>query len=403
VVPHPYQLLGAHYGSIDLTPTARTYQAYYGATTPAAAAARHLEQLKLFAAGLALRTGATWTCEQPLRLTGPVAIPGTRLWLDGERSAALHGVRGSQPLTNTDVAAWQECPLIRRGNCEIRLQAALFCLPSVGYGRPLQEAGAEFQREQAPQLGLALAAIERYAPQQFEQVAAHMQVVALKPANLGDYSNVSHSELPGACVLALLDDPVIMADRLIHELHHNRLFCLEEKGGALFDEDRLDSVRDARFYSPWRDEPRPLHGLLHAFYVFQPVWRFWQSVREAQTESEQTLAFADDQLRRIPRQLELAADILRRHGEFTPYGQSIFEGMCRGAEEIADRAAKLPGDDPPAWLVNAQGALVRQRSRFTGQPITVHAAVEEHIRCYEAAHGNRFPGVHPAGRQCVAA
>jgi asparagine synthetase B (glutamine-hydrolysing) len=90
--------------------------------------------------------------------------------------------------------------------------------------------------------------VERYAPQQLEQFAVHVQVAVFKPAHLGDYSNVSHSELPGAFIVTRLDDPLIMADRFIHELHHNRLFCLEEKGGAFFDDERLPQLLTDDFH-----------------------------------------------------------------------------------------------------------------------------------------------------------
>jgi HEXXH motif-containing protein len=386
-----YQLLGAHFGSVELSLTARTYQAHYGAATPREAAVRHLDHLKLFAAGLALRTGDDWLFERPLLAALPLALPGTRLALEGKETVRISGVRSGRLAAEKGEFELPECPIVRRGSCEIRMQRSLFLLPGIGYGEPLLLAGPRYQHNQAERLEAVLAAVERYAPQQLEQFAAHVQVAVFKPAHLGDFSNVSHSELPGAFIVTLLDDSLIMADRFIHELHHNRLFCLEEKGGAFFDDERQDSIRDPRFYSPWRDEPRPLHGLLHAFYVFQPVWHFWLRVREEGIESESTLTFADDQLCRIPQQLQLAASVLGQHGAFTEYGQAIFDGICKGAEEINSQASSLFRQDVAAWTLNEQGATIRQRSRETRQLLTVRQAIAEHLQRYESSRKNGFP------------
>ena len=55
---------------------------------------------------------------------------------------------------------------------------------------------------------------------------------------------------------------VDLADDLLHETAHHRLHSLEElaplkRKGA-----------DAHYYSPWRRQVRPLHGILHATYTF---------------------------------------------------------------------------------------------------------------------------------------
>jgi HEXXH motif-containing protein len=386
-----YQLLGAHFGSLQPTSIAEIYRAHYGAATFGEAAARHLDQFQLFAAGLAIKTGGDMVFQEPLSCMLPLPIPGTHWSIDGAGAALLEGVRGGRLLVRSGSFDIRKCPVVQHGSRTFRMQASVFSLPGIGYGEPLQQAGPEYQQAHAQKLSEILSAIERYAPEQLEQFGAHVQMAVFKPAHLGEYSNVSHSELPGAFIVTKLEDPLIMADRFIHELHHNRLFCLEEQGGGFFDDERQDSLGDARFYSPWRDEPRPLHGLLHAFYVFQPVWHFWRRVRAEGNKPERTLAFAEDQLRRIPRQLALAGGVLLRHGIFTEFGQTIFDGMCRSAEQIRKLADALDPGDFPAWTINEQGATVRQRSRLTSALLTVGAAVAEHVQRYETRRGDGFP------------
>jgi hypothetical protein len=228
-----------------------------------------------------------------------------------------------------------------------------------------------------------------------------VQVTALKPATLGDFSNVSHSELPGAFIVTVLEDPFVMADRFIHELHHNRLFCLEDKCGAIFDDNLQNSITDARFYSPWRDEPRPLHGILHALYVFQPVWHFWKCVQDADDAPAQTLGFARDQLRRIPLQLQLAMTTLREHSRFTESGQGIFDGICRGAAQIIHGAGDMLPADVQAWAITNAGVLVPQKARGRSELISVRGAIRDHIERYELKWGDDYSSKAPVGLETV--
>jgi HEXXH motif-containing protein len=403
-----YQLLGAHFGSVDLSPTAASWQVHYGFATTEAAAVHQLACFKLLALGLALRTGQDWELEEPLTVKLPVTIPGTRWSLDGEGTICIHAVHGNQLkvsqgqrilLLNKQMASdggaceivWNECPLVRWGACELRMQAAIFRLPGIGYGEPLHEAGPAFQQDRIELAQAVLQAVERYAPNEFEQIAAHMQVLALKPAHGGDYGNVSHSELPGACVLSVLNEPVIMADRMIHEFHHNRLFCVEEQCGAFFDSERQDAIRDKRYYSPWRDEPRSLHGILHALYVTQPVWKYWRRVRSEGAVSEQLLAFADDQLRRLPLQHARAVEVLRTHGHFTEQGWAIFEGIAANAENIYAQAAVLTPRETLAYTLNLDGAITPQLSRSGDRHVRGAEAVEEHFRLFAGGAQSASP------------
>jgi HEXXH motif-containing protein len=391
--------LGAHFGSVDLSPTAAGWQKYHGAATTEAAAARHLAHFKLLVLGAALRTGKDCDLEQPLEVTLPITIPGTRWSIEGNGKVQIHAVHGCQlkithaqqvrylnkPAAGSHDAAdivWNECPQLSVGPCELRMQAALFQLPGIGYGDPLAEVGPSFQEQRTALVEKVLQAVAHYAPREFEQIAAHMQVLALKPADGGDYGNVSHSELPGACVLSVLDEPIIMGDRLIHEFHHNRLFCIEEKYGAFFDSQQQDAIRERRFYSPWRDEPRSLHGILHALYVTQPVWKYWHRVRCEGVASAQLLAFADDQLRRLPLQHARAVQVLRTHGQFTEPGQVIFDGIAASAEAIGRQAAALAPRETLAYTLNLDGAIIPQLSRSGERHLRGVEAVEEHFRLF---------------------
>ena len=58
----------------------------------------------------------------------------------------------------------------------------------------------------------------------------------------------------GAFIVGFVANPWELADTLIHEMSHGRLFALED-AGSLFDEAACDPLGDERYYSPWRDDP----------------------------------------------------------------------------------------------------------------------------------------------------
>lgn len=77
----------------------------------------------------------------------------------------------------------------------------------------------------------------------------------------------------GACCLSEPPDAESLAVTLIHEFQHSKL-------GALHDIAPLYLTGpDVRFYSPWRDDPRPMSGLLHGAYAYLGITDFWRTQR----------------------------------------------------------------------------------------------------------------------------
>lgn len=87
----------------------------------------------------------------------------------------------------------------------------------------------------------------------------------------------SDNSVPGALYVSVrqgegLIDPYDLADSLIHEHRHQKLYLLERHGPTV--EPTKMTVK-----SPWREDPRPPSGLLHAVFVFVELQRFWIYVR----------------------------------------------------------------------------------------------------------------------------
>ncbi len=105
------------------------------------------------------------------------------------------------------------------------------------------------------------------------EVAAEAAVVlrALVPVSgpPGSTRSGSSKETFGAAALTIPATAEDLALTLTHELQHNKLSALLH----LFD---LTAERPGElFYAPWREDPRPLVGLLHGAYAHVGVARFW--------------------------------------------------------------------------------------------------------------------------------
>lgn len=88
----------------------------------------------------------------------------------------------------------------------------------------------------------------------------------------------SDNSVPGALYVSIsqgdrLIDPYDLADSLIHEHRHQKLYLLERYAPTV-------ERTSAQVVSPWREDLRPPSGLLHAVFVFVELRRFWLHVRD---------------------------------------------------------------------------------------------------------------------------
>ncbi|MFE6333308.1 HEXXH motif domain-containing protein [Streptomyces sp. NPDC057806] len=84
--------------------------------------------------------------------------------------------------------------------------------------------------------------------------------------------SASSGDAFGAALASVPDDGEQLASTLVHEFQHNKLSAFMHLF-TLYD----DQSGDRRlYYAPWRDDPRPLGGLLQGVYAFFGVTGFWR-------------------------------------------------------------------------------------------------------------------------------
>jgi HEXXH motif-containing protein len=197
-------------------------------------------------------------------------------------------------------------------------------------------------------------------------------------------TGLSASSRDAVGMLAMTEPPdgISMAATLVHEMQHNRL-------NALHDVQELFEAGDRRlYYSPWRDDPRPVSGLLHGTVSFLAVADFWwveHSARPGDRIAEFDFALAATQVRTAYRTLaELPSGL-------TAAGRELVTSIGRNAErwreyQVAEPIGRLAADVADEHRIRWRLRHLRPRP----------ATVADLGRAF--AHGRLRPAVGGPGR-----
>ena len=185
-----------------------------------------------------------------------------------------------------------------------------------------------------------------------EELSASVTVLTPLLASDTTVSSATLSDALGCVFLSLAPDARSIAVTLTHELQHTKLIALMNLLALL-----EPGLRGA-YYAPWREDPRPLAGLLHGTYAYLGVTAFWRRQRAVETCAEDELdahtAFARWRSATLG-----ATETLLDSGGLTMAGQEFVRGMAgvltlwcaepvpTAAEAVADR---LRADHRRRWL-----------------------------------------------------
>jgi uncharacterized protein len=180
--------------------------------------------------------------------------------------------------------------------------------------------------------------LARHHPVRAEEVRTLISTITpLTPVPVG-LRSASSRETFGCVALSLTSDDRITALTLTHEVQHVKL-C------AVLDITRLTGPdRGRRYYAPWRDDPRPIDGLLQGSYAFLGVSGFWRLQRFL--DDAQDAEVANFEFARWREAAELVATTLLDSGDLNQEGRVFVSVMLKTLESWA-------GDSVPASAVAA--------------------------------------------------
>ncbi|WP_328300768.1 HEXXH motif-containing putative peptide modification protein [Streptomyces sp. NBC_00435] len=203
----------------------------------------------------------------------------------------------------------------------------------------------------------ALTLLRRYDTARAEEAGRLLRCVV----PLSGSSRAFGGTLPAAAgsVLARTQPPPALAATLVHEVQHGKLAALAQ-AIPLHTADRA-----ARYWAPWRADPRPLEGLLRGAYAHLALAGYWQ--RAALYGARGAWA----QHARIRAQVAVVLPVLQGSAELTAGGRVFVDAMVAAERD-------MDGVPPPG-----------------GQHAVARAAVERDRAAWCEAHPNLAP--HTAG------
>jgi len=286
----------------------------------------------------------------PLPGLGCLEVPGAGEWIrlssDGERLLAGRDIdvacAGLVPDDGTGVPVphWRGTPLIRAvagGQVwEVLLEGDDRYLDR--YSLPMLTAMtvAEVTRwRRCVQAGWEL--LVRHHAWAAEPVAAGLRVI-VPLVRASDLDSAASPAAFGAIATSLPPSPVSMAETLVHEFQHVKL-------GALMDMLPLVKPNDKRGYAPWREDPRPMGGLLQGAYAFTGIVRFW-SVQRRQATGPDDVLRAEVLYERWRLAIEVVTRKVLASGVLTPDGTRFVtmlreSGQHQGPRPVSAEAAEI--------------------------------------------------------------
>jgi uncharacterized protein len=198
--------------------------------------------------------------------------------------------------------------------------------------------------------------LDRHHPAVAHEVASMIKVIVPLAKPTRGQASSSSPETFGAVALSDPVDPRTLASTLTHEVQHVKLSALLDVHQLTHPDD------DCRFYAPWREDPRPVSGLLQGTYAYLGVTGFWRRQRELETGMDAHVEFA-----RWREAAALATTALQSSGLLTTAGEHFVRGMTTTLaawqdEEVPELARQRAAEE------NARH-LARWRSEHGSLPV----------------------------------
>lgn len=153
------------------------------------------------------------------------------------------------------------------------------------FGNAIYFENREVAKAANPLVHEALGIVREWRPslaQELVSICRTVQFIRDRSAEPDKIVSFSDNAVPGALYLSVVQrdrliDPYDLADSLIHEYRHQKLYLLERLVP-------LVEPNSQKVVSPWRQDLRPPSGLFHAIFVFVELRRFWLYVQSLRIE-----------------------------------------------------------------------------------------------------------------------
>jgi HEXXH motif-containing protein len=213
-------------------------------------------------------------------------------------------------------------------------------------------------RLMAERLVRAHAWLERFDPSVAENCAALTgAVLPVRGGRAGTFGSASREEAIGLIFLPQTPAIDILAESLLHEASHQLLFRIDRAAPVLSQDDRVE-----RFYSPWRQDARPLDMVLHGAFVFAGVAALYARCASENWPEVEPHDALGRSYRRI-RQVERAIATVRRHGHLSRSGQVVALAIEADIKTVLADLAALGFQESQHAVIDAE--LAAHAARYS--------------------------------------
>jgi uncharacterized protein len=315
--------------------------------------------LRVIAAAAAIRAGLSAETEVAvtdgrvmLPSLGAAEVPGRTVVVRSAKGYAEVGPVKVPGNPHQDAPGWLGLRWLRAGSLGVLIDDLdPFRMPDVPDLAPRNSSAREWEAV----LGQAWPLLERIHPVAASEIASAVLVIVPRTGPVTGVVSTSSPEAFGAVAMSFPPDPVTCAETLVHEMQHLKL-------GALMNLVTLtEPDDDRRYYAPWRDDPRPLGGLLQGAYAYLGVSGFWRRQRRVAAGPRQP----ETEFARWREVTAAAVDTLLSSGRLTPAGLDFVSGMA---------------DTLAAWREEPVPAYAQERAR---------RAAEAHLARWQSVNGSR--------------
>jgi uncharacterized protein len=318
-------------------------------------------RLTALAAAAAIRAGFAADIEVPVN-RGRVALPSLGVADIGESRARVHVTAAGATVIGADRTVqipddpyqdgpgWHGLHLVRSGSLGVVVDDVdPFRLPSSADLAP--RLTVRERTSLADMLGQAWPIITAVHPDVAAELQAAVTVIVPLTNTRGGQVSSSSSATFGAVGISQPPDPYTCAVTLAHELQHLKLSALLDIAAM------IEPDGDQLFYAPWRDDPRPLSGLLQGAYAFLGVSSFWRTQRHYVADDVRLRA--DTEFARWRTAAMLVVDTLLASRRLTPAGEVFVGEMAKTllpwqAEDVLESALQRAQADAAAHLADWQ-------------------------------------------------
>ncbi|WP_311984127.1 HEXXH motif domain-containing protein [Parafrankia sp. CH37] len=315
-----------------------------------------LGYLHTVAASAAVRAGLDFVLRVPLRhrllvlpTLGSGNVPGHGIWAVvalRHEAGRLRADPGGEICLDVTVAGagWRPLPVLRAEYGDRVLTVALDDTdPFRQIATPARPLRLETSSVRHWEKTLAAAweiLVTRFPRQAVLLSQAPLMLAPIPNRQRFRINSASDGDAVGSISLAETNHGPWLAETLLHELAHARL-------GALFNLTELLVRRPGPVgYAPWRDDPRPLQGMLHGVYAFLEVTAFWRTWRRALDGAARL--HADFEFALARGQVDEALRQVRVHPDLTQAGHRFVTGLVLRLESwlgepVASEAERFAG------------------------------------------------------------